>query len=270
MMLTEFPRPLATVVGEIIGGYYYHHRTIEALFYEAGASGDVPEGSCVTKVTEWLIREGKSDPGKALSILGKVVEEFMDGDIPRSSADKPKDKARLEAAFSRYSLAYGFGGRIYGAAVTVPSRSLGQKLRELSIAEVEEEFERAHRSVDVDPAAAVTAACAILEALCKAYIAEHGLDLPSNQTIKPIWGVVSKHLKIAPESVEEDDLKRILSGLTSIVDGIGSYRTHAGSAHGHGRRQYKVAPRHARLAVHSAHTLCLFVMETWQARRSEG
>ncbi|MBB1117284.1 abortive infection family protein [Stenotrophomonas sp. W1S232] len=270
MMLTEFPRPLATVVGEIIGGYYYHHRTIETLFYEAGASGDVPEGSCVTKVTEWLIREGKRDPGKALSILGKVVEEFMDGDITRSSADKPKDKTRLEAALNRYSLAYGFGGRIYGAAVTVPSRSLGQKLRELSIAEVEEEFYRAHRSVDADPAAAVTAACAILEALCKAYIAEHGLDLPSNQTIKPVWGVVSKHLKIAPESVEEDDLKRILSGLTSIVDGIGSYRTHAGSAHGHGRRQYKVAPRHARLAVHSAHTLCLFVMETWQARRSDG
>jgi len=269
-MLTEFPRPLANVVGEIIGGYYYHHRTIETLFYEAGASGDVPEGSCVTKVTEWLVREGKSDPGKAISILGKIVEEFMDGDIPRSSADKDKDKVRLGAALSRYSLAYGFGGRIYGAAVTAPSRSLGQKLRELSIAEVEEEFERAHRSVDMDPAAAVTAACAILEALCKAYIAEHGLDLPSNQTIKPIWSVVSKHLKIAPESVEEDDLKRILSGLTSIVDGIGSYRTHAGSAHGHGRRQYKVAPRHARLAVHSAHTLCLFVMETWQARRSDG
>jgi Abortive infection C-terminus len=270
MMPSEFPRPLATVVGEIIGSYYYHHRTIEALFHEAGASGDVPEGSCVTKVTEWLVREGKSDPGKALSILGKVIEEFMDADLPRSTADKPKDKARLEAALSRYGLAYGFGGRIYGAAVTAPSRSLGQKLRELSIAELEEEFERARRSVDVDPPAAVTAACAILEALCKAYVAEHGLDLPSNQTIKPLWGAVSKHLRIAPESVEQDDLKRIPSGLTSIVDGIGSYRTHAGSAHGHGRRQYRVAPRHARLTVHSAHTLCLFVMETWQARLGEG
>jgi hypothetical protein len=269
-MLTEFPRPLATVVGEIIGGYYYHHRTIEKIFYEAGASGDIPEGSCVTKVTEWLVREGKCDPVKALSVCGKVIEEFMDGDIPRSSADKPKDKARLEEALSRYSLSYAFGGRIYGSAVTMPSRALGQKLRELSIAEIEEEFERAHRCVDIDSPAAVTAACAILEALCKAYSSEHGLDLPSSQTIKPLWGVVSKHLKIAPESVEEDDLKRILSGLTSIVDGIASYRTHAGSAHGHGRRQYKVAPRHARLAVHSAHTLCLFVMETWQARRGEG
>jgi hypothetical protein len=270
MMLKEFPRPLATVVGEVIGGYYYHHQTIESLFYEAGASGEVPEGSCVKKVTEWLVREGKSDPGRALSIFGKLIEEFMDGDVPRSSADKSKDRTRLEAALGRYSLAYGFGGRIYGASVTAPSRSLGEKLRELSIAEIEEEFERAHRSIDLDPPAAVTAACAILEALCKAYIAEHSLELPPNQTIKPLWGVVSKHLKISPESVEADDLKRILSGLSSIVDGIASFRTHAGSAHGHSKRSYKVAPRHARLAVHSAHTLCLFVMETWQVRRGEG
>ncbi|WP_082054409.1 abortive infection family protein [Methyloterricola oryzae] len=102
------------------------------------------------------------------------------------------------------------------------------------------------------------------------YIAENGLELSANQTIKPLWSVISKHLRIAPESVEEDDLKRILSGLSSIVDGIGSYRTHAGSANGHIGRSYRVVPRHARLAVHSAHTLCLFAFETWQARRGGG
>ncbi|UWX04392.1 abortive infection family protein [Pseudoxanthomonas sp. NC8] len=270
MMLKDFPRPLATIIGEVIGGYYYHHRTIEALFYEVGASGEVPEGSCVTKTTEWLVREGRTDPSKALSILGKILEEFMDGDMTRSSGDKGKDRDRVEAALARYNLSYGFGGRIYGATVTAPSRSLAEKLREISIREIEDEFERAHRTIDSDPPAAVTAACAIVEALCKTYIAENDLQLPANQTIKPLWGVVSKHLGIAPESVEEDDLKRILSGLTSVVDGIGSYRTHAGSAHGHVGRSYRVAPRHARLAVHAAHTLCLFAMETWQARRGGG
>lgn len=268
-MLKDFPRPLATIIGEVIGGYYFHHRTIEAVFYEAGASGDAPEGSCVKKVAEWLVQEGRADPNKALSILGKVLEEFMDGDIPRASADKGKDKARIEAALARYQLSYSFGGRIYGAAVAAPSRSLAEKLRELSIREIEEEFERAYRTIDSDPPAAVTAACAIVEAFCKTYIAENDLDPPANQSIKPVWGVVSKHLRIAPECVEEDDLKRILSRLSSVVDGIGSYRTHAGSAHGHAGRSYRVAPRHARLAVHAAHTLCLFGVETWQARRSE-
>jgi hypothetical protein len=272
-MLTEFPKPLATIVGDVIGDYYYHHRTIDTLFYEAGASGDVPEGNCQRKTTDWLVREGKSDLSRALSILGKILEEFMDGDFPRNFRDirdKEAAKARLVAALQRYSLAYGFGGRIYGAAVTAPSRTLGEKLKEASITEIEDEFNRALRSVDADPPAAVTAACAIVEALCKTYIADRGIALPANQTIKPLWSVVSKDLKLSPDSVEDDDLKRILSGLTSVIDGIGAYRTHAGSAHGHGQRKYKVAPRHARLAVHAAHTLCLFVMETWQARRGEG
>lgn len=55
--------------------------------------------------------------------------------------------------------------------------------------------------------------------------------------------------------------------LSSIIDGIGAYRTHAGSARGQHERSYKVAPRHARLVVHSAHSLCLYVVETWRERK---
>lgn len=268
-MLKEFPRPLAAIVGEVIGLYYFHHRTLDNLFYESGASGEPPEGSCTTKVTEWLVREGKGDPSKALGISGKLMEELMDGDQPRNSRDMEGDRKRLVAALARYSLTYGSGGRIFGSAVTAPSRTLGEMLRELSIAEIEEEFDRAGRSVNADPPAAVTAACAIIEAMCKAYIAERGLELPAKQTIKALWQVVARDLRLTPDSVEDDDLKSILSGLTSITDGIGSFRTHAGSAHGQGKRAYRVAPRHARLAVHAAHTLCLFTLETWQARRAE-
>lgn len=267
-MLSEFPRPLASVVGEIIGGYYYHHQTIETLFYESGASGDVPEGNCVRKVNSWLVREGKSDPQKSLEILGKVLEEFMDGDIGRNSRDKESEQQRITEALRRYGLAYGFGGKIYGASVSAPSRSLADMLREVSITEIDEEFNRAYRSVDTDPPSAVTAGCAIVEAMCKTYISEYGLQLPSKQTIKDLWKVVSKDLDLSPDRVEDEDLKRILSGLTSVTDGVGSLRTHAGSAHGHAKRLYKLEPRHARLAVHSAHTLCLFVLETWQKKRA--
>ncbi|UID80727.1 abortive infection family protein [Stenotrophomonas maltophilia] len=52
--------------------------------------------------------------------------------------------------------------------------------------------------------------------------------------------------------------------MSSIIDGIGAYRTHAGSAHGQHKRSYKMAPRQARLVVHSAHSLCLRVVETWR------
>ena len=61
----------------------------------------------------------------------------------------------------------------------------------------------------------------------------------------------------------------MLSGILSVVDGIGAFRTHASSAHGEGRKLYKLKPRHARLAIHSAHTLALFVLETWDENRAK-
>lgn len=272
-MLKEFPRPLATTIGDVVGGFYYHHQTLEALFYESGASGDVPEGNCVKKVTDWLIREGKQDISSALSILGKVIETIMDGELPSYHPDRTKSETaqrRLNEALGRYQLTYGFGGHIYGAtSVTAPSKALGEALKEFSVREVEEEFERAMRFVEGDPPAAVTAACAIVEAICKYYIATENLDLPSKQTVKPLWQSVSRHMKLSPEKLEDDDLKQVLTGLSSIVDGLGAFRTHAGTAHGQHKRSYKVAPRHARLVVHAAHSLCLFIIETWRARKVE-
>lgn len=267
-MLTSLPLPLANIVGDVIGGHYYHHRTLETLFYEAGASGEVPQGSCTTKVTDWLVREGKVDVGGSLRILGKILEEFMDGESPRSSADWAGEKAKIERVLARFGLRYERSGRIFGATVAAPSKNLAAKLRDLSFEAAEEEFDRAYRSVDADPPAAITAACAIVETLCKQYLVEHAIELPAKQTIQPLWKTVSKELKLSPDVVEDDDLKRILGGLSSIVDGVGSLRTHVGSAHGHVKRSYKVEPRHARVAVHAAHTLCMFMLEVMSAKQS--
>jgi hypothetical protein len=92
------------------------------------------------------------------------------------------------------------------------------------------------------------------------------LPFPPKETTKPLWAEVQEYLGLSPGSVADDDIRRILSGLTSLVDGIGSLRTHAGSAHGHGPQSYALLPRHARLAVHAAHTICLFVVETWESK----
>jgi Abortive infection C-terminus len=72
----------------------------------------------------------------------------------------------------------------------------------------------------------------------------------------------------AGSQAEDQDLQTILTGMISIVDGIGSLRTHASSAHGAGRKPYKLEPRRARLAIHSSHTVVLFVLESWQKKQA--
>ncbi len=91
--------------------------------------------------------------------------------------------------------------------------------------------------------------------------------MPSDQSLKPLWKAASKHLGLDPASVGDEDVRKVLSGLNSVVDGIGSLRTHTGSAHGRGRRPYRLQARHARLAIHGSHTLVGFFIETWDERK---
>ncbi len=136
------------------------------------------------------------------------------------------------------------------------------------IPSIEAEFNRALENVNSEPREAVSAACNILESIFKVYIADEALQMPVKQDLQSVWKIVRADLGFDTKLVQDDDLKRVISGILSIVDGIGAFRTHASSAHGEGRKIYNIKPRHARLAIHSAHTLALFIIETWDEKRS--
>lgn len=264
----QIPNPVAAVVGRELGEYYFNHTRLNALFSEFGAPGDPPDGNCVTKCTSWLKRaneDGSVDPS---ALLGGVLQNFMEVEPAFTDQDLDLRRERVQKILAKYGLAYRMGGCIIEAGIGTPTRSLDDLLRARDLTSLEREFQRALGSVDTDPPASVTAACAIIEALCKVYIEDQQLAVPSEQTVKPLWAVVQKDLGLDPASIEDNDLKRILSGLVSIVDGLGAFRTHVGSAHGRGRRGYHLHARHARLVIHAAHTLVSFVIETWDSRKS--
>lgn len=269
----RIPQPVCVVVGDVLGGFYFNHRELETLFLEHGAPAAVPPGNCVEKVTRWLTVVSRDATVDACTILGGVLKHFMDDATQlaaRPGVDVDKGRQRVRATLARHGMSYISGGRILGAAVGPPTKSLETILRARDLQAISVEFDRALQNVETDPAAAITAACSVLEALFKVYIEDEGLEPPGELTVKPLWKVVHKHIGFDPARVEDEDLKKILSGLASIVDGLGALRTHAGSAHGRGRKAYRVAPRHARLAIHAAHSLATFVLETWDQRRHLG
>ncbi len=262
----QIPIPVCSIVGHILGSTIYHHATLEGMFYEAGAKGEVPQGNCVTKCQSWLKRL-HTEVDDPLAVLGKLLEEYMEVDN-EFYTDQASNRTKIIEVFTRFGLSYRQGGIIHGNKRALPSKSLEQQLRDKDLPAISSEFDRCLENVDLDPPSAITAACSILEALFKVYIEDNKLEMPSKQTILPLWKVVSKDLNLEPSAVEDNDIKKILSGFTSVVDGIGSLRTHTGSAHGRGRRVYRVQSRHARLAVHASHTLVSFVIETWDVRRT--
>ena len=80
-----------------------------------------------------------------------------------------------------------------------------------------------------------------------------------------------ERLNLNPSLMQNDSLKKILSGLISIVDGIASLRTNYGSAHGHDpkERRFKIEGRHSRLAAGAAAMVAIFVMEVRETAASK-
>jgi hypothetical protein len=264
------PAPLLSVCAEIAAGRETH-ATLDSLFTYAGAPGDPPPGSKPAKALAWLRQCNKDHNLQPLDVLGRLIENYMEEPLdPENSwhEERFKDRERITTLLGEFNLQYVKGGKIVGA-LAAPSRTLEEFIRDGDVVSIGAEFDRALNNVESNPREAASAASNILESLCKVYIEEEGLDLPPKQDLKPIWTIVRKDLGFDPSVVEDQDLQRVLSGMISIVEGIGALRTHASSAHGAGKKSYKLEPRHARLAVHSAHTVALFVLESWRKKKDQ-
>ncbi|APR67666.1 ATP-dependent RNA helicase HrpA [Thalassolituus oleivorans] len=275
-MRKEIPAPVIAVLADNMP-HIETHAGLDNLFLHADAPGDPPEGSKPVKTQAWLRRINK-ELENPLVALGKLIECYMEipaqdeseSSIFGTPVNNPKKefKEKLESILSRCNLTYLPGGFISDGS-SAPSKSLAELINGRDIPAIEAEFTRALSNVNSEPREAVSAACNILESIFKTYISDENLVMPNRQDLQNVWKVVRADLGFDPSLVQDDDLKRVLSGILSVVDGIGAFRTHASSAHGEGRKIYKLKPRHARLAIHSAHTLALFVLETWDENRAK-
>jgi hypothetical protein len=262
-MANKIPNSLIGAVSSVLAEYYYSHSTLNSLFMESGAPGGVPEGNCETKCSSWLRRCNDDPTVDPLQVLGQVIQKFMDTEPNDWDQKIGPRQERIRASLAKNQLTYQMNGVITLAGTSPAAKSLVAYFKASDFSSIEAEFQRAIAHVDRDPHAAITAASAIIEALCKIYIEMHGLEMPSKQTIAPLWKVVQQHLGLNIDPTLQDDQKRILQGLASIVDGVGAYRTHIGSAHGRGIEPPEIVPSEARLAVHASHTIVIFVMERW-------
>ncbi len=265
-LANQIPNSVIGAVSAVLADYYYSHSTLNSLFMESGAPGDAPEGNCETKCSRWLKRCNDDQMVDAIAVLGQVIRQFMDTEPSarnRKSQAIGTDQKRIRNSLAKNQLSYHQNGYVTLAGASPAAKSLTEMFRTGDFASVEAEFVRAISQIDQDPYASITAASSIIEALCKTYIESLGLEMPAKQTVVPLWKVVQQHLGLNIDPTVSEDQKRILQGLSSIVDGVGAYRTHIGSAHGRGLQPPSIVVSEARLAVNAAHTLVIFIMELW-------
>lgn len=234
-------------------------------------SMSVGTGSRLPTLVEALERANREGDQ---TILRSIVERAAD---PRDFLNDPDcHQAVIEYLNARLSYD-GLELQRVGSAVRLgtPGRSstvvdaLANAVVVIDFDTVKRDLDRALMSVEDDPEDAVTSACSVVESVCRSVLIELGLPLPQKKDIQGLYQAVREPLGLTPDKsgVPNEiagDVRAILGGLNSVVNGVGSLRTHAGDAHGRERGYRRIDARIAKLAIHSASTASLFLVETWQ------
>jgi hypothetical protein len=106
------------------------------------------------------------------------------------------------------------------------------------------------------------------------YLGRKGNLLSGSPDLPQLTKAVFKELGLVPDDISDaakgaDTIKRTLSNLASVAQGIVELRNLYGSVHGRDGRWQGVKPRHAQLAVGAASTLATFLMQTHFENKEE-
>ena len=135
-------------------------------------------------------------------------------------------------------------------------------INDFSSVELNDCWKKMLNRVANDPSGAITMARTTTETVLK-HLADKLGETYDNDTLTSLYKKIANKMNLSPDQHNEPLFKKILGGCNSIADGLGNIRNAYGDAHGQGAKQIRPAVRHARLAVNSAATLCLFLLETY-------
>ncbi|WP_425647701.1 abortive infection family protein [Agrobacterium leguminum] len=256
-------------------GIYRSGPKIEALFLDCGLDMRIGSSSRLPATIQFLRDLAAQWDGD--EHMKRVILRVCD---PREYLSAPEKavavRQHLNAALEADGLAVTI---VSGKAHLVERTAAGlivepfiSKVTKLDFDTVQIEIARALPSLSADPEDAVTAACSLIEAVCRSILIELGLALPPKRDIDGLLKAVQEPLGLSPGRTDlpaeiEQDVRQVLSGLTSVTKGIGALRTHGGDAHGREKGFRRVDPRIARLALNSASSIALFLIETWESKQ---
>jgi hypothetical protein len=108
----RLPKTVCVVVAQVLRG---SHATLDSLFLTAGAPGPPPDLPHTAKWKDWLFRAGMDPNVDSLSVLGNVLEEFMDIGPREDSQDFAEWKTnrdRVVQVLEENRFRYYRGGRV--------------------------------------------------------------------------------------------------------------------------------------------------------------
>lgn len=164
-----------------------------------------------------------------------------------------------------------FVGRYVGVVSTPGVATARECLSGTDPGYIAQQITRMETSVLNDPSLAIGTAKELVETCCKTILNERGISPPSNTDLPKLIKLTSKELELTPSDIPDkakatDTIRRLLSNLASITQGIAELRNQYGTGHGRVAGSSGLSSRHAKLAVGAASTLAVFLVETHKIR----
>ena len=130
-----------------------------------------------------------------------------------------------------------------------------------------EHIQRIEKAIDADPPQAIGSAKELVETVAKTILTKRNVPYARGDDILGLGKAVFKTLKQVPDGIPEAAkgaaiIKRTLSNLASLVQGIAELRGFYGTGHGQEGNFKGLRARHAKLAVGAAATLATYWIET--------
>lgn len=137
---------------------------------------------------------------------------------------------------------------------------------------VGKQIERMETAIHDDPSLAIGTAKELVETCCKTILEECHVEFSSNLDLAQLVKKTARELALTPEDIPDGakaakTIKRLLSNLASITQGMAELRNSYGTGHGKSASAKGLQPRHAKLAVGAASTLVVFLLETYNERK---
>lgn len=215
-----------------------------------------------------------NDVRRILEVYANVLTE-LESHASRSMAQDVVDHSR--DVFNSLRKWIERDGFVYSDGRLIPREDVVQlpEVHDVSIRfdapELRRQVDRMRNAVDDDPALAIGTAKELIETTCKTILDDRGIEHSQDTDLIGLVKLTRQTLGLMPADIPDtakgaEVVKRLLSNLGSVAQGLGELRNLYGTGHGRKGKAKGISPRHARLAVGSSATLAVFLFETHQER----
>ncbi len=166
-----------------------------------------------------------------------------------------------------------FIGRYVGSPVAPGISAAKEIWSGTDLSYVSQQITRMETSVNQDPELAIGTAKELVETCCKSILNECNISFSNSDDLPTLVKKTVKQLQLTPADIPEmakasDTIKRLLSNLAAITQGVAELRNHYGTGHGKLVVNKGLQSRHAKLAVGAASTLAVFLTETHKVKKN--